>query len=96
MHRPGPTIHDPTGRIHLANRTSMARFTPPLAATRSASPPTSVPAIEIIEIPEFYFLDRDNNASPSRPAGAIDYSTPGLSGFDVEAIRRDFRRCIRE
>jgi len=60
------------------------------SATRSASPPTSVPAIEILEIPEFYFLDRDNNASPSRPAGAIDYSTPGLSRFDVEAIRRDF------
>ena len=90
MHRPGPTIHNPTGRIHLANRTLDGAIYTTASATRSASSPTSVPAIEIIEIPEFYFLDRDNNASPSRPAGAIDYSTPGLSRFDVEAIRRDF------
>ena len=40
------------------------------AATKPASPPPSVPAIEIIEIPEFYFLDRDINASPPGLAGA--------------------------
>ena len=61
------------------------------AATRPASPPTSVPAIEIIEIPEFYFLDKDINASLPGLADATDNaSTRGLSVFDVETIRRDF------
>src|SRR5271165_6466726 len=61
------------------------------AATKPASPPPSVPAIEILEIPEFYFLDRDINASPPGLAEATDNaSTRGLSVFDVETIRRDF------
>src|SRR5271166_3569909 len=61
------------------------------AATKPASPPPSVPAIEILEIPEFYFLDTDINASPPGLAEATDNaSTRGLSVFDVETIRRDF------
>ena len=60
------------------------------AAAKSASPRTSIPSIEIGETPEFYFLGNENKTDPLRLANANRASTPALSVFDVEAVRRDF------
>jgi len=59
-------------------------------AAKSASPRTSIPSIEIGETPEFYFLGNENETDPLRLANANRASTPTLSVFDVEAVRRDF------
>ncbi len=49
---------------------------------RKDQPSSSLPGVEVISEPEFYFL----NSAPSAPKG-----TPhALSVFDIEAIRRDF------
>lgn len=60
------------------------------AVARSASPRTSIPSIEITEAPEFYFLGDQNETDKLRLANAKRASTPALSVFDVDAVRRDF------
>jgi len=55
----------------------------------TASPLTeNLPHIEVLESPEFYFLDSRKNTATSPPLER--QSIPTLTVFDVEAIRRDF------
>ena len=61
------------------------------AAAKPTSSTTSVPAIQIAETPEFYFLGDQKPGDPSRPADRTNPAPAnGLSVFDVDAIRRDF------
>jgi cysteine desulfurase/selenocysteine lyase len=65
----------------------------PTAATQPAPPFGSsfVPGIEVIEAPDFYFLQPPASGVKSPlPGTNRQSSTPALSVFDIEAIRRDF------
>jgi cysteine desulfurase / selenocysteine lyase len=60
------------------------------AYTISTASPVAknLPHIEVVEGPEFYFLD--SRTSTGASASPARESIPTLSVFDVEAIRRDF------
>jgi SufS family cysteine desulfurase len=60
-------------------------------ALSKASQPSSTPHIPVDEIPRFYFLDESlGGVKPASVASGNSSSRPGLSVFDIEAIRRDF------
>ncbi|MEI9898388.1 MAG: aminotransferase class V-fold PLP-dependent enzyme [Chthoniobacter sp.] len=51
----------------------------------------ALPGIEVLEAPDFYFLsDREVNTQSALPGTKPRSSTPALSVFDIDALRRDF------
>ena len=65
-------------------------FPGPDATAKSTSGREGLPGIEISEAPKFYFIGDRNEPGPLKIPSANRVSTPALSVFDVEAIRRDF------
>jgi len=62
-----------------------------ITTAKSAVAPLSLHGIEVHEAPQFYFIDGQDTAPTLSPSGATRRSSPpGLSVFDIDAIRREF------
>ncbi len=74
--------------------TSVSRTEPACHTPTSFDAPNSTssfPEIDVISEPDFYFLEGSKQEVKSlRPGLSGSGSTPPLSAFDVEAVRRDF------